>query len=1325
MILIEKVQATGINTDVAPDAIEKLGGDRKIVNPILDCLNKRYFTSDNSSKYKWENIKGTIQKTITLPSGTNKCIGSYEDYIHNLLIYWLYNSTNKHTVIAYDPETDSSSFLLNGTTVGLNFQSTGLKISAGVIGDLLYWTDGLNPLRGINITRTYVIDGLFNTVAKISLLKAPPSVKPIVGETPTYSNDPAVSRTYDSSIPDEQNRIYNRNFQFAYRLRYLDDEYSVLSPYSDVSYGEYYPINSTPSIAGSDITTNHKYGNKIKVYISSGSILNLTSVKQVEVLVRENNTGNWKAWRIYNGPFTLFSVLSDYFKNTETLIDVDQSQTSKISESIPNFSNSLCTHKNRIFCIDDEEGFDVQDTPPTLSLSTSSYCALGFAQVRLPGYLFGGGILRSSSSSNSISKGSKNFTVSTPINSQAIGMRMQMTADGSNYMFGILTAIFGGGTSLTIEVDLIVGGGSYSSWNVSGVFDYYKSYWKTRGMYNIGIAIFDESMRSMGIVSKQSIQIPDAKYFNLFPFTPTRYIRDNLLNVNISGSFSGTPKAKYFSLCATEDQSRITFHQSMVEIMFYKFDAPTGYSASSSEYIYNGMVFYKTAPVFTVGGQNVFIYFRLPKEFPVVPDKTWSIHPTLIFEYFGGKYGTIVDSDIISVAGDVVKTQSNFGVFSPSGIGDYNSFIPYYTDASGRRRYCTGVEFYQKNTGPNNNLFFEITDRYSIDNAGTLSKTSFTQIQGPSYVLKTIPNNFDGFTIPMLTQDALIAGADTVASRAGVLMTQIETLTHVGILSQFQNAVATKVTANLFSILSDYQKVVWNKGIFFAELLDKKKIKRNSTIRFSNKFVQDSQINGLSSFDAGNQHTVSLDRGAIIKLVALSNNILAIHTFASTTLYTEEGLLRTADDNASLISTNDVIGHDRALQGGFGSIHPESIAQIDNMVFGWDNYQGVVWQYTNQGQEDVSQHGQKEYFRQKQLLILANINTARVIGEIDPFHQEYIITFLIDGTNDQTIAYNYIENRWVQRYSFLPEMMGRLNNNLFSFKSGALWIHNKDSVNLNRFYNVNYPALIKIAVNPHPTKVKNWLGLQLSAAVLTSSNDPDFKVIEISTPDGQYSYLTPDEFELYEKTYYANILKDVNTPAAILPTLSSTSEALPALSSWTNKMDASLLWTLGSNPYIQFIADDSITQGGTLIASVSWVANNKYTVIYDFAIEGTDTNLVEIIFQVFNAGTLLASSSNIIAYSEGNVSGEVNILMPAVNGDTLGIVVLARNSITGSTKVTVNSLSSIQIIPQPALQTGDDIKSKYLIVQVNEAVAPSKNSTQQLNVTFVPSEYSV
>jgi hypothetical protein len=96
------------------------------------------------------NIKGNV--LISDLGGTHTCIGEIEDVERNSLIYFMHESGTLHTIVSLNVSTDVITNILFEEPV-LNFSLEHLIIHSNVIGDLLYWTDGFNPPRKININK--------------------------------------------------------------------------------------------------------------------------------------------------------------------------------------------------------------------------------------------------------------------------------------------------------------------------------------------------------------------------------------------------------------------------------------------------------------------------------------------------------------------------------------------------------------------------------------------------------------------------------------------------------------------------------------------------------------------------------------------------------------------------------------------------------------------------------------------------------------------------------------------------------------------------------------------------------------------------------------------------------------------------------------------------------------------------------------------------------------------------------------------------------------------------------------------------------------------
>ena len=116
------------------------------------------------------------------------------------------------------------------------------------------------------------------------------------------------------------------------------------------------------------------------------------------------------------------------------------------------------------------------------------------------------------------------------------------------------------------------------------------------------------------------------------------------------------------------------------------------------------------------------------------------------------------------------------------------------------------------------------------------------------------------------------------------------------------------------------------------------------------------------------------------------------------------------------------------------------------------------------------------------------------------------------------IAFDTQGQKWVTRYSYVPEGMEHLKNRFFSFKDGSIYIHDKGTN--NTFYGSASPSLIKIISNFNPSLVKTY------DAISVEGNDTWSATF--SNTDQNSSLATGDYAEK-ERSYYADIPRDTAT----------------------------------------------------------------------------------------------------------------------------------------------------------------------------------------------------
>lgn len=288
-----------------------------------------------------ENILSTAQAgTPSLPTGTNRVIGSFEDRENNYIHYFIWNSTGQHQVQRYDPETNT--YFIEAQNPELGFQEDSPITGISVLGRVLYWADN-QSLRAINIDR----DQINEDITLLALYKRTPP-QPMWTRTGADAVDP--SRTY--------NLINGKNFQFACRYVYKDNERSILSPFSSLSVGNQIvdPFNT----------------DAVRIRVDAEVIFELRSeIQEVEFYARENNIGPMKLFEVV--PYETSTSLTAYFYNDKFINTLSDAETEQVIEGIPRLANGLTLFKNRLVVLDSLSNYN----PTTFGLSLTELSATG------------------------------------------------------------------------------------------------------------------------------------------------------------------------------------------------------------------------------------------------------------------------------------------------------------------------------------------------------------------------------------------------------------------------------------------------------------------------------------------------------------------------------------------------------------------------------------------------------------------------------------------------------------------------------------------------------------------------------------------------------------------------------------------------------------------------------------------------------------------------------------------------------------------------------------------------------------------------------------
>ena len=288
-----------------------------------------------------------------LPAGTNKVVGSVSDLKNGVIIYFVYNSNDDHSIYRYTTSQDDVELVYRDSI--LTFQADSF-VKGDVINNLynevlLYFTDGISAPKKLNVSRA-IIGGYSDVITNgtdeqklefITLAKKPPL------DPPTYEF--FTDTTYDD------NNIYESNFQFAYQYVYLDGEYSAISKYTDLA------VAPNQYLDGFIEDAQRNEYNAIRVFVETST----ADVKTIRVLGRRGNAGPWFiVGEITNPALSSPATLYADFRNDELYRFISQDEANKIYDAVPFTAQSQTISGSRLFLGNYSEGYPNVDVKVSL-----------------------------------------------------------------------------------------------------------------------------------------------------------------------------------------------------------------------------------------------------------------------------------------------------------------------------------------------------------------------------------------------------------------------------------------------------------------------------------------------------------------------------------------------------------------------------------------------------------------------------------------------------------------------------------------------------------------------------------------------------------------------------------------------------------------------------------------------------------------------------------------------------------------------------------------------------------------------------------------------
>jgi hypothetical protein len=313
----------------------------------IDAMNVRVGSTELTDVGSLENTKGNVKISEILYNDgpldvTATCIGAFQDGVNDT-IYWFIHSPEDGVdmIVSMNVETGLTVYHVVSTSV-LNFSRQHLINGVNKVEDLLFFTDGYNPPRKINVKRSYPSEPDLKE-SDISVIVAPPHEAPSIELI---------------NINGEENYIEDKFLSFAYRYKYLDGEYSAISQFSEIAF--------EPGFFNFDFSTFENGGmknkfNAVNVTFDTGG----EDVVGIDLLFKNSVSSVINVIEKYDKRLLGLTNNSDHtvqFSSKKILTTLPESEILRLFDNVPLIAKAQTVMSNRIFYGNYKDGYDIIDS---------------------------------------------------------------------------------------------------------------------------------------------------------------------------------------------------------------------------------------------------------------------------------------------------------------------------------------------------------------------------------------------------------------------------------------------------------------------------------------------------------------------------------------------------------------------------------------------------------------------------------------------------------------------------------------------------------------------------------------------------------------------------------------------------------------------------------------------------------------------------------------------------------------------------------------------------------------------------------------------------
>ncbi len=1053
-------------------------------NKFIAGHDFRIGSTDRGGVGNIENILETAEKSHVLPSaGVSTRIGFTTDDENGFIIKFNQNSAGRDGIYLFDivSETWYTVLMSDDVDGGLNFNKYSLINGAYVINGILYWNDGLNEPRKLQL-------GAFMTAYGASPLPSPVDTDYVVS-FPINATEitlirkpcvypPTIVKLLDSGF--NNNFINNNSFKFMVQYGHFEGELAVVGVWSKASF----------------FNTSSETYNYIHVELDSTEDVPQT-VRFVRLIVQDGSTGDGyviRTWdRLVAADNTLInnSDLSfDFYGNIKGEF-IDNATMVRPFHSVPIQSGSQERGKNRTILTDNLEGYDTPGTT-SLALSLPPAISLGFTSLSkvLTSIFIRNG--RGQPETFAYSGWYVYLTEVVPVGYYLINGTSTLREDTSSIggavygnggdvplanPAGFTSVAFSGltfqGTTLAAVAqnakpsDTNRWDGPYATTTVyptsiTGISTNTYGVYLPQSLHKAGVVFYDEYLRKCGVAAaEQTISIPPRDYAFSSGYSSINW------SLATSSVLSEIPLfAKYYAVV-----------KQIIKPKFVAaFDDAPKYATKN---LTTGLLEF-TAETFATNVVAIAI------------NANALLQAELGYLWAEGDQAIVINDANVRYEIPVIGQDGDYILLKPQDIGlltgeklVYRIYVPYKTSEQ--------------------EPFWEVGEIHAITDWGTALRT-YSQLTGSfradTFALTRSYNATTYYAEAMNPNDTYYQRWDTDAGRL-----------------------------NLITKLGQVRKPT---GISFSDVyIPGTQTNGLSAFEGGNKQILPEDIGTIRKAIL----TAKVQKEGSVLLVIGEEEVA--------TVYLGETMLTDTDGNQYWATSKEFIGQVNVLRGGFGTSNHESVIGYNGMVAWYSKVLGSFVRYDVNGVKSISDNGMKRvanlFSKKYASLSVAEIEALGsrpfVFGGIDPYHKEiyfsipstestppkgYVPSYespdlpiiypfdIYDGVG-KVLVYKMEADQWAAPHSYETEGFINIRDLLFSAKDGSMWKHNHyngTDDTYSSIYGVDTIPAIGFIVNEESQYVKEFITLNVEGNL-----QPTFVMLLTEKPNLQVSDISSDSDE--------------------------------------------------------------------------------------------------------------------------------------------------------------------------------------------------------------------